>query len=325
MKNRLLSLLAVMVFLLAIATMTNAAVDMPLGPVVIKTLDYEVGSSYSGGVAGTFYFRNANASYYTEEYGLLTYTGGANQALFADPDTFVPNPVGTDEDNWGLVRITSIKYGNVTETDSKFGDGSDATPTGNSITAGAPYWSEGTNEEYLVGMFWGVQDQVVECITPDVSYRIWSSNGQADIFVVNGYPGDPATEAALHPINRTDDDEFSNWFNRGTDELFIGGSVDYFRFTGNAVNPEDFGGESDVLMSFSRGSQYPAVDGNWWTAPDGASADMWQSWNIGDPIDYSNGWVGSEDTGRLNVVPEPVTLGLLSLGVLAVFRRKRKA
>jgi len=323
MKNKFLSVLAAMGFFLAVTGMANAAVDLPLGPVVIKTLDYEVGTTYSGGVADTFYFRNANASYFTDEYGLLTYTGAANQALFDDPDTFVPNPIGTDEDSWGLVRITDIIYGNVTGTDSTFGDGSDASPPGNFITAGAPYWGEGTNDEYLVGMYWGVQDQVVECVVPDVYYRIWSSNGQADVFVVDGYPGDPAVDAALHPSNRTDEDEFNNWFNRGTDELFIGGSVDYFRFSGDAVNPEDYDGQNEVLLSFSRGTQYPAVDGNWWTAPDGNSADMWQSWNIGDPFVYSNDWVGSEDTGRLNVVPEPATLGLLSLGVLAIFRRKR--
>ncbi len=312
------------VFLAAAGTMN--AVELPLGPVVIKTLDYEVGTSYSGGVAGTFYFRNASASYFTDEYGFLTYTGGANQALFDDADTFVPDPISANEDSWGLLRVTDIKYGNVTGTDSTFGDGSDASLPGNFISAGSAYWAEGTsnaNNEYLVGMFWGSQDQVVECVVPDVYYRIWATGGQADVFVVTGYPGDPATDPLLNPAYRTDADEFTNWFDRGSDELFFGGSVDYFRFSGDAVDPGDFDGQSEVLISFTRGSQYPAVDGNWWTAPDGSSADMWQSWNIGDPFVYSNGWTGSEDTGRLYAVPEPMMLSLLGLGAWAALRRKR--
>lgn len=324
--KKLVSVLLVSVLVLSLGGISQA-VSLQSGPTIIKTLNYEVGSSYSGGVAGTFYFRNAAASYNTDEYGLLTYTGAANQALFADVDTFVPAPIGADEDSWGLLRITQILHGDVTAVDSTFGDGSNANPIGNDITAGAPYWSEGTNNEFLVGMFWGSQDQVVECVTPNVQYRIWSSNGQLDVFVVDGFPGNPAIAGNLDPTDRTDPDEFANWFDRNNDELFVGGTIDYFRFTGDSVNPTNFNGQSEVLANFTRGSQYPNVDGNWWTAPNGVAADMWQSWNIGDPFIFSNGWTGSEDTGRFNVVPEPVTmLGMfLGIGGLTSYIRKRRS
>ncbi len=331
MKLKLACVLAAMGMVLAVIGTANA-VSLQPGPTIIKTLNYEVGSSYSGGVAGTFYFRNAAASYNTDEYGLLTYTGGANQALFDDVDTFVPNPIGANEDSWGLLRVTQILHGDVTLMDSTFGDGSNASPVGNDITAGAPYWSEGTNNEFLVGMFWGAQDQIVECVVPNVSYRIWSSGGQADVFVVHGFPGNPAVSALLQPADRTDADEFDNWFDRDNDELFFGGSVDYFRFTGDAVNPTDFDGQTEVLISFTRGTQTAGIwgvdAGNWWTAPDGNSADMWQSWNIGDPFVFSNGWTGSEDTGRFFMpVPEPITMIGIFLGVssLVGYSRKRFA
>ena len=75
MKMKRLSVVAKMGVFLAVTGIANA-VELPSGPVLTKTLDYEVGTSYSGGAAGTFYFRNAAASYVTDEYGLLAYTGG---------------------------------------------------------------------------------------------------------------------------------------------------------------------------------------------------------------------------------------------------------
>jgi len=330
--KKLISLLLVLVLVLSLGGISQA-VSLQTGPGIIKTWNYEIGTSYSNGTTGNFYFRDAAASYYTEEHGLLTYNAAnPNHKLFSDLTVI---RASGNEDAWGLLRITDIFYADVSTgflADSRFGDGNDDTLIGNNITSNIKYWSEGDNNEYLLGLFYGHQDLVVECVDAAKNqYMVWGTGGQFDIYVVDGFPGNPAVAANLNPVNRTGLDSFDNWFDKANDELFVGGNFEYFRFDGDATTLTDFDGESEVLMSFTRGSQtlgpWGVDESNWWTAPDGTIADMWQSWNIGDPFVYGNGWTGSEDSGRFYMpVPEPVTmLGMiLGIGGLTRYIRKRR-
>lgn len=331
MKKKILALFLAGAVVLAGANLAQG-VSLATGPGIIKTWNYEIGTSYSGGTSGTFYFRDAAASYTTEEHGLLTYDAlNPNHKLFSDLNVI---RASDNEDAWGLLRITNIFYGDITGSDSRFGDGNDGTPIGNNITSNTSYWSEGNNGEYLLGMFYGHQDLIVECVNDATNqYRVWGEGGEFDIYVVDGFPGNPSIAANLNPAFRTGFDSFDNWFDKANDELFWGGGFNYFRFDGDATTLTDFDGESEVLLSFTRGSQTnPAPnlgtdDSDWWTAPDGSKADMWQSWNIGDPFVFDNGWTGSEDSGRFyQPVPEPVTmLGLfLAVGSLGGYIRKRQ-
>jgi len=306
--------------ILAVSGATQAA-NLEAGPFIFKTWNYEVSTTYAGGVDGLLYFRTSDTSYHTEEYGLIAYdatdprhrlfTGNANSAddLIIKRDASVED----GEDGFGLLRITSLWAGDVTGGDSRFGDGSDATLLGNDITPNIRYWKEGDNDEYLLGMFWGSQDQVVEVIRANDEYRIWSSSAEFDVFeVVSAVaPYNPALDPAHTPAARIDVDDFDGWFDRNTDELALGGTLSYFRFQGNATDVHNLDGETEVLIEITRGSFVtpPFVFEDWWTAPDGSGLDVWQSWNIGDPFVFSNGWTGSEDSAR-GFVAEVVTARL---------------
>jgi hypothetical protein len=313
------------------------ALTLQYGPFFQKTLNYEIAPAYSGGVAGSYYFRDNATSYHTEEHGLLTYGDRVTDGLFSDLTIDRPDGLEDGEDSFGLLRITTIAGGNISPVDSRFGDGSNASLVGNDITAGSIYWAESFgHDELLHGILYGGQDQVVECIVPDSQYRIWQADGLFDIYLVD----DPAGllepfDAGLEPTDRTGTAEFDGWFDDATDLLIWSGELGYFRFEGSTiVNPQGqfiFDGNTEILADFAANKVGLLDDRlvNWWTAPGDTVPlyDMWQTWNIGDPFVYRDGWTGSEDSGRGFIpVPEPVTmLGvLLGLGSLGGYVRKRQ-
>ena len=323
MKDMKLRSLLLVIGLIVAGSGMAQAVDLEVGASISKTWNYDVATAYAGGEAGKLYFRTAGTTYHTEEHGLVSYTVGTD-GLFDDLTVDKDPSAEQDEDTWGLLRLTDLFRGDVTLSDSRFGDGSDATPLGNDISAGTRYWGEGDGDQFLLGMFWGGQDQVVQCIVPDEEYRIWSAGAEFDIFEVDtaSLPYNPATDPCHSPAARIDSDDFDGWFDRNVDRLVWGGELNYFRFQGNASNPNNFDGESEVLASYTRGD-WAGLMQAWWTAPDGSPADLWQSWNIGDPFDFSNGWTASEDSGRGYVIPEPTMMCLLAVGTLGLLRKRR--
>ncbi len=362
MKTKLLIVLMAAALMLTISGTTQALSLQP-GPYFQKTLNYEVGTSYSGGTNGVFYFRTAATSYYTEEYGLLTYGDRASDKLFSDATlsiahtaglkcddgTYLWDPINKPnvnciEDTFGLIRTTTIAGGNVATgigADSRFGDGSDATPVGNNITAGAIYWAEGLSEDnYIRGILYGGQDQVVEVLDSSTSsYRIWSAGSQADMYLIDGDAAyDPSQSGSPMPTARTADDEFPGWFDDTTDPLILSAELEYFRYQGSTVvNPQGepvFDGQTEVVadLQLGKNGSWDDMFANWWDSPDATPAtfdptgDMWQSWNIGDPFTYGNGWTGSEDSGRAYIIPEPMTMLGVFLGVssLTGYLRKRR-
>jgi hypothetical protein len=314
---------------------TAQALSLQVGPYFQKTLNYEIGTAYAGGVAGRYYFRDNATSYNTEEHGLLTYGDRVTDGLFSDLTVTKPDGLEDDEDIFGLLRITTIAGGTISPVDSRFGDGSNASLVGNDITAGGIYWAESFgHDELLHGIIYGGQDKVVECIVPDSQYRIWQANGLFDIYLVQDTGVLEPFDAGLVPTDRTGTDEFPVWFDDTTDPLIWSGSLGYFRFEGSTiVNPQGefiFDGNTEILGDFSthKAGSLDDLFVDWWQAPgdDEPLYDIWQSWNIGDPFAFRDGWTGSEDSGRGYLVPEPVTmLGvLLGLGSLGGYVRKRQ-
>ena len=90
MKTKLLIVLMAAALMLTISG-TTQAVSLRSGPLLFKTYNWEVGTTYLGGVNGTTYFRDAGASYYDNNQNLISYTGAADQGLFSDL-TIVKDP-----------------------------------------------------------------------------------------------------------------------------------------------------------------------------------------------------------------------------------------
>jgi hypothetical protein len=339
MKMKLLSVLLVSALVLTFSG-TSQAVTFHQGPGIFKTWNNEIGTTYFGGEAGKLYFIDDSTTVYTEEYGGIS--KGAGDGLISDLGIVRPDGLEAGEDSYGIFNITSIWDGDILPTDSRFGDGSDASDLGNNINsaAGGLYWYEGIDTgdgaEYLRGMFYGAEDVLVECIVPNKEYKIWSVDGEFDVYeILDDAAYNPAIEAGYDPTARTGTDEFPDWFDKAADELIMAGSIDYQRFqTDTLVDPNQilFDGQTEVLLSVTDGSLITTLTWfeDWWQGPDvdQGMSDIWQTWNIGDPYVLSNGWTASEDSARFyyQVVPEPITmLGVcLGIGGLTNYMRKRK-
>lgn len=333
---------------------TGMAFNPAVGPGILKTFNWETGTAYAGGQLGHTYFRSTTTVIYTQGGVKLEYDNtNPTHHLISDLTVFKdPSAIGV-EDTWGLLDVRSFANGSIAPADSTFGDGSDPSLIGNGIQApaGSTYWTQGNDGEYLRGMLWGGEDQVVQYVGNDIDtgdpiYRIYNANGQFDLFELTHDPLlDPGIDGTLSPSARTDLDDFTtSWFDRTTDRLVMGGEIVYFRFQGQA-GLNDIGGETGVLLDVNRGawSREEATQvffDDWWQTPEfqqtqadrtgEADSEIWQTWNIGDPGVGApqNGWILSEDSGRfyIQAVPEPITmLGvMLGVGGLRSYMRKRR-
>lgn len=340
MANR--SLMVLLLFCLLVPISGQClAIDLIEGPGIFKTFNWETGTTYIGGEVGETYFRTPDTVYYTQSGTRLTYDpGNPNHKLFGDFDQIVKDSstIG-DEDTWGVLDVRTFSTASIADNDSLFGDGSDATAIGNGIQApaGSTYWQQGDNGAFLRGMLWGSQDQVVQVVARDFDtgapvYRIYGAGGQFDLFQTAFSDIDPGTNPLYNPAARDDIDDFATgWFDRGVDELVLGGSIEYFRFQGQA-EPDQISGESAVLLDITRGSWNDLLV-DWWQTPafqqtassrtGWADVEIWQSWNIGDPGVGApqNGWILSEDSARFYAIPEPISMMYVVLGIAGLRRR----
>jgi hypothetical protein len=323
---------------------TAQAVTLQSGPIIWKAFNYDEATSYADGsvyvdpctleVSSRFYFRTTTTQYWTDEHGLLSYDAtNPAHGLFSDLSITYADNARPGEDSWGLLEVTQIFDGTVIDGGFNPATGQD------SIVSTTSYWASGDDGEWLNGTFWGVQDDVVEWVSAN-DQRIWSSGGRASLWETDGrfVPTDGAF--AHSPYNRPADTTFPDWTGAEGDE-WLTASLAYYRFSGFfdlAGLPE---GDTTVYMNIDGGSEYdPPNSGfrNFWedpftgpyeNDPPGAfPAHFLQTWKIGAPFKFANGWVGSEDTakGIYYVVPEPMTmLGVfLGVGSLAGYVRKRR-
>lgn len=334
MKMKVVMVLMAAALMLSVSE-TTQAVSLKGGPLLFKTYNWEVGTSYLGGTPLTTYFRNDTASYYQSDGTLVSYTGAANQGLFSDL-TIVKDPSLNDgEDTWGLLEVRQLELGEV------LGGGNVGDPIG-PATPQDKYWDSGDNGEWIRGVLWGAQDQAIEWLATDI-IKIYSTDMEFNLYEMDTSTYNPQSGVNPTPWMRDktkpgefdpDDTTWDPWVKDTGDNLLVEGSGSWFRFLGDTDDPDGSNlpvGTTDVYLDVdpTKGKWGPLVQ-DWWDDPasaDGSGrSDIWQTWNIGKPTPYANGWVGSEDSGRAYIIPEPMTMLGLFLGVssLTGYLRKRR-
>jgi len=356
MKLKMICLLIVVSLIVALNG-TTEGFSVNGEPTLWKNFNWEVGTGYFGGEAGKLYFRTPTAEYYTKELGYVKYDPlNPTHRLFSDLTIIRPDSLLPGEDAWGLFEMRQLESGEVIPTgafDAPFGEIGPQSPAN-------IYWNAGDNGEWVRGLFYGVQDQVVQVLSTSAfgnDVRIWSSNMNYYMSLMDNPTWDP--QMAVNPTpdlitangDRTDGTpwliETKDWNASGT--VVMEGIGEYFRFSGfidaagipegdNTTYADLFDIDGDGLVGDPSISDWMV---NWWDNyfPDNYPVNwLWndrtnpgysaikQTWKIGQPVSYANGWIGSEDTAKTYLVPEPVTmLGMfLGIGGLTGYVRKRR-
>ena len=305
MKTKLVMFLGIICLVLALSGPTYA-LELEEGPLLFKTYNWEVGATYLGGTSGMTYFRTTTSFYHKSDGTLVSYTGAADQGLFSDL-TIIKDPSLNDgEDTWGLLEVRQLELGDVL-LGGNVGD-----PIG-PRTPAEIYWNSGDNGVWIRGVMWGLQDQAIEWIADDF-VRIYSDNMQFNLYEMNTTTYNPQAGGNPMPANRdkTNPGEFAPagwdpWIADTGNNLLLAGSSSWFRFSGDLDDPDGSNipaGESGVYLDIDpTAGQWGVYFQNWWGDPAGGErSDVWQSWNIGKPVPYENGWIGSEDSGRAFIV-----------------------
>lgn len=310
---RLMKCIVALGLLLAV-TIPAGAVTLDGGTLVFKTFNWEVSTTYAG-TDGITYFRDASSSYVTATGATVAYDlSNPNHRLFSDSSFTIIRPddkgLMTGEDSWGLLQIRELN-----NTGPLINGGTDiGNPTGDA------YWNAGDGGKSLLGMFYGGQDQAVKILDAN-TLQIYSSNLQYVLREATGVPADPIAGGLL-PVSRTVADEFTGW-TVATDPLEAKGTGTWFRFVGDTSSVP--AGATQVYLTVDSGAWDPFLQDGFYTAPNGDPSAIKQEWQIGSGSTLD--WVGSTDTAKGYVIPEPMTMiGLfLAVGGIGGYIRRRMA
>lgn len=333
MKNKTMRTVRHLAVLGLVLAVSAAAQALPLHPpgLVFDTFDWSVGTFYADDEAGS-YFRDANAYYYEEDGTKVEYDNtNPMHKLFTDLDVIVRDPslIDPDEDGWGLLEIRSLNTATVAPIGS---------PQYPMIVAEDTYWSRGDQGggdfEYLLGQYHGLEDQVV-IIDATGNFTIYSDKLEFVVNLMDSHPGNPHFDILLpvdqnrpQPWDRVDADTTTNW-NDNPGTLVMAGESAWYRFNGiieldAGGNLVDLDGSTTVYLNVTDGQWNPYV-GDYWPTPGVVGlTDIFQTWNV-DDLTLSN-WLHSEDTGRLTVIPEPLTMFAVFGSVVGLggYIRKRR-
>jgi hypothetical protein len=307
--------LCIMLGVLAALVVPASAISLQGGGVVFDIFNWEQSTTYSGGTTGNWYFKTITSSI-TDASGVVhTYGQDASHTnLLSALTPSGPVKGAADEDSWGLLLINTIRPGTVQTSPL------DVNPQN------PPYFTEGDGGKSLRGVFWGTDDDAVQQVAPDM-VRIFSSNVNFNIYEYGSgapVPGtlDPSTRITGTPA------VFAGWSD-GTGVLEAKGVSTWFRYQGDfpAGLPE---GSNISYQLITGGAWDPVLDDTFWTAPNGSNATLKATWDISGitntPVSGSGiPWVNSSDLNKGSVIPEPITmLGLLlGVGGLGGYLRRR--
>lgn len=240
-----------------------------------------------------------------------------------------------NEDSWGIVRMYHIETGLL--------DPSKTQVNANGVVSFDD--SLGTDSTQIVGMFYGGVDASVTWFGPNTvqiqtvgtNFELWAVEGAnllASATAAGVAPVNGVTLVGFNAANRTVPSEYAGWLDAtskaGGVQLLSGVTTEQL-FLGT-INVSGVAGSSNTYFDINAAG--PGIWDLAWGANPGllsfqnsVPSDMWFNWTISNS---QRGWASqSQDNGGVaNVIPEPVTMLGLLLGVGGVggyIRRRRMA
>jgi len=247
------------------------------------------------------------------------------------------NRPGTNdlEDTFGIVHMYFIKPG-IVHPSQTYIEG----------VPGATAWdnSDGLEDTWFTSIFWGGNDVSVRfevdpgasqgyevtIRTDDVQFEIWRRDKAAlaaEATAAGVGPIDPENLVSWNPASRTAFNRYEGWVD-GSGDLMVTGVSTEFQFIGT-LSGAAFGGQTETYFDVDENG--PGLwDAAWGSTlgllslVDGVPSDAYFSWDMQGPS--LRGWsVSSTDLGGVTVIPEPLTmLGvMLGVGSLGGYLRRR--
>jgi len=240
------------------------------------------------------------------------------------------------EDSWGLALMYQIADGYLKA------DGT--------VGAKLPIYydnSAGMNDTWLVGTFWGGHDTAVTFEAPTApsvsTFTVLTENLQFELWAVDKAALDAAAQSIpeflpFDATDRTAANRYNGWMEdamlAGSAVKLLRGESTFVRFNGDAYPTATagvyrFAGDTVAYFDIDETDASYLWNPTWganglFEDPDGNFADMYFTWDLEAGLTWDT---LSRDFGGVNVVPEPVTMFGIFLGIssLVGYSRKRFA
>jgi len=318
--------LTLVALLLVLVSLPAQALVMQLGDLRFKIINYDVGTLYSP--TGPYTYANATQA----DANKLAQCPGAY------PLTYTPSGTDGVEDTWGILYVTQIY---------------DVNDPLN------PFWTADPNKEEITGIFYDVEDLFVKKLTGQPT-AIYGQGFKLDLY----YDTTPDFDATGGVAARTSQTQYPTATDGQKLLSIVGAPGSFYADSGGMVSPSaqvllaasfrssfDFStnsGSGDVYADVVPGSgpwadttdsgmvgsilkHIPAVawDGTNWTLRDNpGTKDDAVDWVIHfttQPTNVADWLVLSNDPAATYYIPEPGSMALLGLGLLALVRRRRRS
>jgi len=234
----------------------------------------------------------------------------------AVPYKIVPKGAEPNEDSWGVFRLREIIEGRI-KPDGYIAPDS---PT--------PYWRSGDNNEEILGVFWGLQDTQVT-IKQDLSWEVTADN-MHDNMQLELWCMPAAGFGAFYPpvagsAGRTAFNRYAGWVD-GTGTPLLRGESGSYVYTSNFASPSLEGQTTmyvkvdDTLASWQWNPLLGKKDYFSFAVPE---TDLYMSLQIGN-ASLGDWDAYSSDEGQAYVIPEPLTMLGVFVGVAGLVRYGRR-